>query len=335
MVAVDNAGPFAKDTIGSARVAAFRAGVVRLETLMRWPGMKVITAKVKSGARLLDHSMAELTSEVRHFARFSGDPVKTAAGGRMLDMLDHYGSISNKPYDFKTGTVKTVLDNMNGTYAADVTTLGLGGLKTDLQAALDAFEALLAEREEIERTKPKDPADPAGKKFDTWAKAKKSVMVTYREIDELVDSGSNLRISTDFDALINVLNPEIERFNFEFRKIRYDIEEAQPAPIPDEPWTGEERTPVPSSVLYERGGCQVRLRLGRHYDVSYKDNIAVGNAYCFLHGKGDYKGSKSVSFIIRRGVSGQLEEVTQEPAKTDANEELPVNNEPREAADKE
>jgi hypothetical protein len=40
------------------------------------------------------------------------------------------------------------------------------------------------------------------------------------------------------------------------------------------------------------------LELGRHFNVTYKHNVESGNADCIIHGKGDYKGVKTISFII-------------------------------------
>jgi hypothetical protein len=327
---LDAADPFLINAVGSARIAAFRAALARLEALMRWPGMIVINADVRKAARLLDHSLAELASQLRHFARFCDDPALIKAAERILAMLEHYGNISKQPYDMKAGTVKTLLDNMNGPFAADITALGLGGLKDALQTAYNGFKARLTEREDIERTKPKDPGDPTGKKYDTWAKAKKSAVTIFHEIAERVNSGAKLELSQGFKEFITLVNPEIERLNFEFRKIRYDMELSEPSPIPDEPFTGEERTPVPASVLYPKGGRKIKLRLGRHFDVTYKNNITAGNAYCILHGKGDYKGTKMVSFVIKYGPLGaqsSMGDSVQEPEQTDSAAALPVSNE--------
>jgi hypothetical protein len=125
---------------------------------------------------------------------------------------------------------------------------------------------------------------------------------------DVIDSGAELKLSQDFGQFILGLNPETAHMNFEYRRVVYDIFDCEPSPIPDEPFTGEEKTPVPSSVLFNKNGRMVRLRLGRHFDVTYKNNINAGNAYCILHGKGGYKGTKPVTFTIRHGAVGQWED---------------------------
>jgi hypothetical protein len=42
----------------------------------------------------------------------------------------------------------------------------------------------------------------------------------------------------------------------------------------------------------------VELELGKDYNLTYKNNVHVGNATLTIHGKGKYEGSKTVTFII-------------------------------------
>jgi hypothetical protein len=48
-------------------------------------------------------------------------------------------------------------------------------------------------------------------------------------------------------------------------------------------------------------GTIVLLILGKDYNVTYDKNIDVGNARCTVHGKGGYKDSQTVTFVIKRG----------------------------------
>jgi hypothetical protein len=61
-----------------------------------------------------------------------------------------------------------------------------------------------------------------------------------------------------------------------------------------------------------KNGKEVKLTFGTDYTLTYKNNIEAGTAYCILRGKGGYKGSKTVSFIIRRGGSGAATAVNEE-----------------------
>ncbi|MDR1270461.1 MAG: hypothetical protein LBK82_13145, partial [Planctomycetaceae bacterium] len=103
--------------------------------------------------------------------------------------------------------------------------------------------------------------------------------------------------SPEFAELINKLNPEIEYLNKEFHRTKHNIAHAEPAPIKQQPYTGKPCTPVPE-ILYSTGKETLRLELGKDFNITYKNNINTGNAECTIHGKGKYKGHKTVTFII-------------------------------------
>jgi hypothetical protein len=52
----------------------------------------------------------------------------------------------------------------------------------------------------------------------------------------------------------------------------------------------------------EEGKPTVKLWLGKDFSVTYKNNVKVGMAELTIHGKGDYKGQKSVTFNIARKI---------------------------------
>lgn len=291
------AGPFAKNMIGSTLLNELAVLVVRLGNLVGWPGLIVINAELRASDRNLDHNLSAFTARLRDTVNYGTDSALKAAANRLLAFLRLFGKIAAKPYEAEAADFTLIFDKFNGEFAADITTLGMGALKANLQAAFDNFKAALAARDALEKARPRDPdGEP-----DKVPKVRRAIHKAFRKIIVRVNSGAELVLSQDFDALIAELNPIITRYNRDYQPVIYDISKSQPAPIPDQPWTGEECTPVPSSVLFKKGGRQLRLRLGRHYDVSYKSNIDVGIAYCILHGKGRYKGSKSVSFTIRHG----------------------------------
>jgi hypothetical protein len=107
-----------------------------------------------------------------------------------------------------------------------------------------------------------------------------------------------LNLSQDFIDFINAINPEIEYLNNEFHRVKYDIATAEPAPIDPQPYTGKACTPVPE-VIFRKDDKMIALVLGKDFSLTYKNNINVGNADCIIHGKGAYKGLRTVTFIIK------------------------------------
>ena len=70
--------------------------------------------------------------------------------------------------------------------------------------------------------------------------------------------------------------------------------------IPDKTYTGKAICPVP--VITWKGQ---RLKKGQDYTVTYSDNIRVGTAKCRITGKGNYKGTRTLSFkIVRKDGKG-------------------------------
>ena len=72
-----------------------------------------------------------------------------------------------------------------------------------------------------------------------------------------------------------------------------DVAGATIAAIPDQEYAGTEFAPEPE--VSRKGIALVR---GTDYDLSYADNVNVGTATVTVTGKGNFKGTKSVTFAI-------------------------------------
>lgn len=77
------------------------------------------------------------------------------------------------------------------------------------------------------------------------------------------------------------------------------IKDCTIAAIPDKTYTGDEIKPT-LNITYEG----TRLRKGTDYTVTYSNNVKVGTAKCKITGKGNYTGTKTVSFKIVKASSG-------------------------------
>ena len=78
------------------------------------------------------------------------------------------------------------------------------------------------------------------------------------------------------------------------------IKDCTIAPIPDKTYTGEEIKPT-LNITYDG----TRLRKGTDYTVTFTNNVKVGTAKCKITGKGNYTGTKTVSFKIVKSTSGK------------------------------
>ena len=82
-----------------------------------------------------------------------------------------------------------------------------------------------------------------------------------------------------------------------FSNTEKPIKDAKVEAIPDQPYTGKGIRPVPK-VSYNGK----TLKRGTDYTLTYSSNTNVGTGKCIIKGKGDYTGTKTVSFKIVKAV---------------------------------
>jgi hypothetical protein len=252
-----------------------------------WYRKSALTAAIADANIHLNQAVTGLSIHVKG-ACYDADPAVSAAAERLHIMLKSYGRIIRQPYLQKAGSVKAVLQHLDGDLSAEMETAHLTAWTTTVRNALDAFNRLIEQREAWTLLKPE-------KRFPA---VRRGIEGIWRQIVMPVDSGAALRQSPDYGTLIDRLNPEIDYLNGEFHLIKYSIAHAEPAPVERQAYTGQPLTPTPC-VLYTtlRYGTII-LELGKDYDLSFKNNVEAGNARCIIRGKGKYRGNKTVTFII-------------------------------------
>jgi hypothetical protein len=115
-----------------------------------------------------------------------------------------------------------------------------------------------------------------------------------------IDATATLDETNLYTEFIKQLNEYITYLNeHTHQHAKKDIKHAEPEPIDPQLYTGFPITPTPK-VYDQTSKGTIMLELGKDYNVSYKDNVNVGNAQCIIRGKGAYSGSKIVTFIIKR-----------------------------------
>jgi hypothetical protein len=70
--------------------------------------------------------------------------------------------------------------------------------------------------------------------------------------------------------------------------------------IAAQPYTGKAVTPIPLLYYREEGKETVELVFTKDFTVTYKNNVEVGTADLIIHGTGEYKGKKALTFNIVR-----------------------------------
>lgn len=260
--------------------------------LMEWVKKSILTGQIAEADHRVDQALVALNAQV-HAMEYNPVPAKAEAAHGLKIMLKNYGSVYSKPYEEQEGDVRAILLQLRGAYSADVTLLGLSAYVDELDVAFEEFRQQLAQRDTKSLQKPDE----------TFPTVRRGIEAVYHRMVTLVDAGAALNTSPDFAALIDKLNPEIERLNAEFHRHRKDIGAGDACvvePISTQPYTGKAVTVLPRVYYREEGKPTVELVFSKDFSVTYRNNVNVGTATLILHGKGAYKGQKIVTFNIAR-----------------------------------
>jgi hypothetical protein len=284
-VALSSASDAVKAALG-ALIGQFNTWLAKETALMEWVKKSTLTKQIAEADHRMDRALVALNAQVRALEYSTSANVAEAAH-EVNNMLRNYGKVYVKPYEEQEGDVRTILQQLTGAYAVDITTLGIAPLVTELQGAFAEFQALLAQRDVKSLQKP----------AESFTVVRRGIEELYHQIAALVDANASVG-NAGFAEIIDLLNPEIERLNAEFHRVRHDIATAQPEPIAPQPHTGEPVNPTPAVYSVNAKGETEKLELGKDYNLTYKNNKEVGNAECTVHGKGLFFGHKTVTFVI-------------------------------------
>lgn len=127
--------------------------------------------------------------------------VKVAAA-RLEALLDTYGAIFAKPYDQETAAIIKLVSELEGSYAADVATLGIAGWVADLKAKNLAFDELKKSRYTENTTKPQQNLKLARIETDR----------AYRAIVKRVNALIEVNGAEVYAGFVAELNQRIENY---------------------------------------------------------------------------------------------------------------------------
>jgi hypothetical protein len=228
------------------------------------------------------------------------DPDKRQAAHQLLLILDHYGDISQKNLEAETAAIEDLHTELikqdNYLY---VTALGLGDWLGQLVQASRNLDAQMKMR-----------YDEIGKRPDLHMRSiRKRVDKALSDIFDRIESLVNVNGEENYKAFVSELNAITEREKDVLAQEagrRHPIKDLGAGdhtviePVETQKYTGRPITIIPEVHYREEGKETKRLYLGEDFSITYKDNVEVGQAELTIHGKGNYKGQKSLSFHIAR-----------------------------------
>jgi hypothetical protein len=291
---IDNSPEVLRNALGNL-TTEYKFLLAEERKLLFWVRKSVLTEEIQKANKRMDVATTAVKSLIRTFNNYP-DPAVEQSAKRLHVMLKGYGYVTKKPYDEKLGDVRSMLGQIKqgGPYRNDVNSIatvcaGINVMIDELQNSFDAMEELLARREEKCLQKPDM----------IFRELRKRIEPIYHKIASIVNSNAVINTSDAFNNFIDRINPKVDRFNEEFRRVKHDISSCLIDPVKQKNYTGYPVTFSPR-VFYPTIRGPVRLELGKDFNVSFADNVEVGNAMLVVYGKGRYRGKKEVTFIIRK-----------------------------------
>lgn len=137
-------------------------------------------------------------SALNHF-----NPEKQAAAGRIQILLDQYGNVARKPYNKETADLTKLVSEMNTTYKADVTLLGLTDWIQEIDNKNKAFDALMKTRY----------TEGAAQTELRMIHVRTDVDAAYKAILNRLDALMLLNGAAKYEAFVKELNERVDRYS--------------------------------------------------------------------------------------------------------------------------
>jgi hypothetical protein len=242
------------------------------------------TAELAETDARLDRDIVGLNSAIdaalHHF-----DP-ETVKAAKTLDVLmkSFRGEIEKKAYEEESGAVKILVRDLQTTYATQVSYLNFHSWVTEIDSAQQEFERLFLLRND-------ELADRPHEKLKT---VRKEIDAVYRRMVGQIDAYTVLNGDASTEPFVRRINEEIVYFNeHTHHHAKKDIAKAAVNNIADQVYAGKPVVLIPEVFDEDK-----ELVFSQDFELSYKNNNAVGTADVIIHGKGAFKGKKIVSFNI-------------------------------------
>jgi hypothetical protein len=243
-----------------------------------------------------DHRVDRAVSGIKatiNAARYALD-ARVAEAARVLYIrLREFGNIKGKAYEEESAAVEVLLSDLSTTYAPQAALVGLGDWITELTEAEAAFTQLYLQRGDETALRPQE----------RMVDVHHEIEAIYRKMTTLIEASAITSATPEaYDEFINKLNVQVAYFNeHNHHHARKDIgagDHTVVEPIDTQVFTGKAITPLPKARYRENDKPEVELVFAKDFSVTYKNNVDVGTAEVTLHGKGAYKGQKTVTFNI-------------------------------------
>ncbi|MDR0737600.1 MAG: DUF6261 family protein [Prevotellaceae bacterium] len=278
-------------TLGNTRLNSLDAANKTLKSLLNQQHASALTPKIKEADKQRDADFAEIKRTATTAAK-SSTPDIAAAGATLLELLKPFWNIGHEPLASQTTQINILMERYNGNPAAGAAaaTLGLTDIVNRLFAGNAALYLLYNERLEA-------MAEAEG---PSATSVKQTVVAAYNSFCDVMEQTLDALPSDPLQLLFNEMNELRRKYIHHLPKDLGAGDHTVIEPIDTQPYSGRPITVVPKVHYREEGKPTENLSLGKDFSITYKNNTNVGMAELTIHGKGAYKGQKTVTFNIAR-----------------------------------
>ncbi|MDR0413293.1 MAG: DUF6261 family protein, partial [Dysgonamonadaceae bacterium] len=244
----------------------------------------LITKQIAAADKRRDKAIVGFHTIIKGLLRHS-DP-KTVAAAETIEfrIRSFREEIARKSYDAESTAVEIFVDDMEGAFADDVTTLGLTNWIEDLAVAHNDFQTLFTQRNTETAARPEGQLKEIRRQLD----------LVYHGMTRLIVACIMVNGEKGYGPFVKELNSLIAYVKgHDLHQTKTDIKDVDIATIPDQVYEGKPVVVLPE--VYYKGK---ELVFATDYEVTYKHNDRVGTASLSVHGKWAYKWKSVTRFII-------------------------------------
>ena len=285
--AIGDARASALGNVAAAKLTALNTTTQAFLKLLNRNRASALTPQIVELDRQRDAAFKEIERTVKT-AQKSSIPATAAAGTTIMEVLHPFWNISSEPIASQTAQVSLFLSRSSSTEMNDaVATLNLTSVYATLRTANVNMKALYNDRlDEMSALEGPSASDVS-----------KEVVAAYDDFCTAVEITLSALPTADlqlvFDDMNGVRRKYISKVPIPLADKRTSV-----APIPAQVYTGRHLTPLPR-VFYQADAAELReLVFAQDFTVTYRNNVEVGEAKLFVHGKGHYTGTYDTTFHI-------------------------------------
>jgi hypothetical protein len=283
--AIANPHVAALGDVGAAKLTALNTITQSFLKLLNRNRASELTPQIVELDKTRDAAFDEIKRTVKT-AQKSSVPATKAAANALMEVLHPFWNISAEPLASQTAQISLFLGRINGSAGSAVSTLGLTTVLTTLANANNSLKTLYNERfDEMSALEGPSASDVASDVVAAYDDFCTSVEVTLSALPTAT-------LQLVFDDMNGVRRKYISKVPVPLTDKRTST-----APIPAQVRTGRHLTPLPR-VFYQDDTELHELVFARDFTVTYRNNVEVGEAKLFVHGKGKYTGTYDTTFHI-------------------------------------